>query len=39
MTEKKVKLIKMYKGDAVADVHPDEVENYQSGGWSKDKPK
>ncbi len=33
--EVKPKLIKMKLGDKFADVHPDEVENYKSGGWVK----
>ena len=29
--------VTMYRGDKTANVHVDEVVNYQSGGWSKSK--
>jgi len=41
MTDKKAKpkkeskLIKMKKDDKKADVHPDEVKNYELGGYKK----
>jgi hypothetical protein len=37
-TKEMVKLVKMYRGDMEADVHPYEVGNYEVGGWSKSKP-
>lgn len=35
--EKKVvqKLVQMLRGDKTADVHPDEVVNYEKAGWVK----
>jgi hypothetical protein len=33
--EKKQKLVKMTRGDKVANVHPDEVQNYIKGNWVK----
>lgn len=37
-----IKLIRMYRSEAaanggpvVADVHPDEIENYERGGWQR----
>lgn len=29
------KLVKMYKGEMTADVHPSMVEDYATGGWVK----
>ena len=38
--KKAVKLVKMRKGEGddcvYADVHPDETENYEKGGWQVD---
>jgi len=34
-----MKTVKMKKGDKTADVHPNEVENMQLGGWEKVKTK
>lgn len=33
MTDEKIKLVKMVRGEKTADVHPLEVENYKIGGW------
>lgn len=29
-------LVKMVRDGKKADVHPDEVENYKSGGWTEE---
>lgn len=34
-TKKEVKLVKMVNGDLKADVHPDEVKNYEAVGFQK----
>lgn len=32
-----IELVKMYKGDLEADVHPLEVDNYKLGDWTLEK--
>jgi hypothetical protein len=32
---KKIKLVKMKRGEQSADVHPEEVDNYKKAGWTK----